>query len=176
MTYDIETPTFQLPVPERTGYEFVGWSGPELDNNTVSVSIPLGSFGHREYTAHWEAKQYTITYDAAGGEVSEPTKTVTYDAEYSDLLIPTRRGYIFEGWYNEAGEPVEMSGVWKTDASVTLIAHWSIVSYDIFYELNGGENFSANPDQYTVEDTHGLYVHGLDLCRTRHTRKERRAR
>ncbi len=153
ITYDIETPTFQLPVPKRTGYEFLGWSGPDLDKNTVSVSIPLGSFGHREYTAHWEAKQYTITYDPAGGEVSEPTKTVIYDKEYADLLIPTRKGYVFEGWYNEAGEPVEMTGVWQSDRDVTLTAQWSIVLYDIIYEVNGGENPSANPDRYTVEDT-----------------------
>jgi len=44
-------------------------------------------------------KEIVITFDANGGNVSEPSKTVKYNSEYGNLPEPTRTGYTFEGWY-----------------------------------------------------------------------------
>ena len=42
-TYTIETADFTLINPERTGYEFAGWTGTGLDKATVEVKIAKGS-------------------------------------------------------------------------------------------------------------------------------------
>ena len=53
-TYTIETRTFTLKNPTKSGYTFTGWSGTGLDGeNNMTVTIPTGSTGNRTYTAHW---------------------------------------------------------------------------------------------------------------------------
>ena len=51
----------------------------------------------------------------------------------AELPVPTKEGYIFEGWYSEKGELVETATV-----SGTLTAHWRDY-YVIDFDLNGGE-------------------------------------
>ena len=52
-TYTSQTPTFTLVNPTRQFYEFIGWTGTDLTEPTVTVEITQGSTGHRSYTAHW---------------------------------------------------------------------------------------------------------------------------
>jgi uncharacterized repeat protein (TIGR02543 family)/uncharacterized repeat protein (TIGR01451 family) len=52
-SYNISTPDFTLLPPTRTNKIFVGWTGSNGDINDTSVTIPAGSAGNREYTAHW---------------------------------------------------------------------------------------------------------------------------
>ena len=60
-TYNIETETFTLENPERTGYTFTGWSGTDLTgNNNMTVTIQKGSTGNRTYTAHWTVNNYML--------------------------------------------------------------------------------------------------------------------
>ena len=45
--------TINLPAtnPTRAGYDFAGWTGTGLTEETMEVVIPTGSTGHRNYTA-----------------------------------------------------------------------------------------------------------------------------
>lgn len=52
-SYNIETGTFNLVTPSRTGYSFTGWTGTGLGWATTTVTIPKGSTGDRGYTANW---------------------------------------------------------------------------------------------------------------------------
>ena len=36
-------------------------------------------------TALWTANNYTVTFDATGGDVTPTSKEVTYDSPYGDL-------------------------------------------------------------------------------------------
>lgn len=53
-SYNIETATFTLNNPTRSGYNFTGWSGTGISGKSTSVSIAKGSTGDRNYTANWE--------------------------------------------------------------------------------------------------------------------------
>ena len=54
-SYDIETETFTLNNPTKTGYTFKGWSGTGLTGDTnQTVTVSKGSTGNRTYTANWE--------------------------------------------------------------------------------------------------------------------------
>lgn len=53
-TYNIETDTFTLPVPTKTGYTFIGWTGSNGNTPQTSVSITKGSNGDKSYTANWK--------------------------------------------------------------------------------------------------------------------------
>ncbi|MBR1376674.1 MAG: InlB B-repeat-containing protein [Bacilli bacterium] len=52
-TYTIETNTFTLNNPSRTGYTFKGWSGTGIADKSTSVTIPKNSNGNRSYTANF---------------------------------------------------------------------------------------------------------------------------
>ena len=53
-SYTVECDTITLNNPTENGYIFTGWSGTDLSgNNNMTVTIPKGSTGNREYTAHF---------------------------------------------------------------------------------------------------------------------------
>ena len=56
-----ETDSFNLGVPLRYGYRFLGWIGTGLASPEKKVAIPVGSRGDREYTALWEKKERAAT-------------------------------------------------------------------------------------------------------------------
>ena len=52
-SYNIETASFNLVTPSRTGYTFTGWTGTGLSGATKTVTVSKGSTGDRSYTANW---------------------------------------------------------------------------------------------------------------------------
>ena len=77
---------------------------------------------------------------------------------YNDALtlrgaLFTRTGYTQVGWATvDGGEKVyDLSGVYTTNAALTLYPVWQTDTYAITYDLNGGTAAEGNPDSYTVE-------------------------
>lgn len=66
------------------------------DNTSVSKTTNVGNVTAK---AFWIANEYTVSYDANGGENSLPEKTVKYDEVFKiDEHNMTKNGYIFTGW------------------------------------------------------------------------------
>ena len=88
---------------------------------------------------------YTVVFDGNGGTLisGEESQTVKYGGNVS---APTfaRDGYTFDGF--------DITNYTDVSESFTVTAGWSIITYTITYELDGGtlpEN--NNPISYTVE-------------------------
>ena len=60
-SYNIETNTFTLKNPTRSGYTFTGWTGSNGSTKQTSVSITKGSTGNKTYTANWQVNQASVT-------------------------------------------------------------------------------------------------------------------
>lgn len=90
----------KLPYPEKGGYFFEGWSGTGMTGQEYYVTIPEGTTGNREYTAHWKPTTYEIAFHMNGGE---PLASIFYTVESPDfdLPIPVRNGYKFVGWTSD---------------------------------------------------------------------------
>ena len=90
----------KLPYPEKGGYFFEGWSGTGMTGQEYYVTIPEGTTGNREYTAHWKPTTYEIAFLMNGGE---PLASIFYTVESPDfdLPIPVRNGYKFVGWTSD---------------------------------------------------------------------------
>ena len=58
--YTVEN-NFTLPMPTKTGYTFLGWSGTGLNSITKNVTIS-NNIGNRNYTANWSKNNYTVNY------------------------------------------------------------------------------------------------------------------
>ena len=134
--------------PTKTGYSFIGWSGTGLSGNTKNLVIAAGTWGDLSFTANWQANNYTITYDYNDGTTAKTTQNVTFDSSYK-LIVPTRNGYKFGGWF--CGNEKIADGTYKTPSDITLKATWKIITYTISYDLGGGTVATANSTKYTVE-------------------------
>ena len=153
---------FNLPIPTRTGYTFLGWyyEGKPIESGNWSIASNI------TLESRWELTTYRITFDADGGVVFPEFIEVTYGEE---LVLPTpnpRNGYVFAGWHND-GTPYNTSDIWYGGADITLTAWWNLaVAFD--YTINSdGETCTItgvtlndytvvqipeNIDGYTVTD------------------------
>lgn len=129
-SYTVETETFTLPLPSRTGYHFIGWTGANGDTPQVNVSIPIGSTENKTFIANWEINTYTINLDLGeadgeGGSVDPASLTKTHGI---DITLPTPMwNRPFVGWsYNDSniGTVCNIDGN-TNQAEITLVALWS---------------------------------------------------
>jgi uncharacterized repeat protein (TIGR02543 family) len=70
-------------------------------------------------------ENYTVTYDADGGNIDSATQTVTVGESFV-LATASRDGYTFLGWYS--GDDKMENGKWTIKNNVTLKAKWEITS------------------------------------------------
>ncbi|MBR3133250.1 MAG: InlB B-repeat-containing protein, partial [Clostridia bacterium] len=96
----MEGNTFNLPTPSAvTGYTFSGWYTAALAGTKIGdAGASYTPSATTTLQGQWTANDYTVTFDANGGTVSQASKSVTYDSSYGSLPTPTRVGYTFQGW------------------------------------------------------------------------------
>ena len=135
------------------GYSLVGWTfrgwatsanGAVLygDEDTVKNLTSTANGTYNLY-AVWEANKYTVTFVTAGGSSVSPVEA-TFDSGLPTIGLPTRAGYMFDGFYtakNGGGtQYYKADGTAETDkykvaGNLTLFAKWIPVSYTIaFYD------------------------------------------
>lgn len=149
--YSVTTSTFNFLNPTRTGYTFGGWySNSGLTTSITQVAV--GSTGNKEVWAKWTMNTYTITYYLDGGtnSVNNPANFTVTSAAIT-LLNPTRLGYTFGGWFTESTFTNVIAEIPMGSASnYSLWAKWSINTYYITYEVNGGLNHPSNVYEFKV--------------------------
>lgn len=141
----------ELPVPTRTGYTFLGWfdkNGEEVTSETIFRNTATIT-----YTAKWEAKTYTVTFNPDGGTVDPTEKEVTFDTALGKLPTPTKTGYTFQGWKDAEGNAVTADTVYTVADNTTYTAQWTANTYVI--NLDAGEGIV---DPTTVQATFGQAV------------------
>ncbi|MBR5515476.1 MAG: InlB B-repeat-containing protein, partial [Clostridia bacterium] len=125
--YDTET---VLPVPVKTGYNFMGWYEDKLCEGECVTVIDAKNTVAKTFYAKWEAQTYTITYitgedDAAAVSLEDAPATHTYNTK-TVLVNPVREGYTFLGWYTTDTFKTKVTYLSKTGytADITLYAKW----------------------------------------------------
>ena len=129
--YNIETETFTLNIPVKTGYTFTGWTDGE-GNKSESVTIETGSYGNRTYTASWTPTVYTITYILDGGTLSSPNPA-EYTIESDDIVLrqPQKEGYEFAGWELDGNNVGLIATIAKgTYGDLVFTAVWNEIIVD----------------------------------------------
>ena len=136
-----------------TGYEFVNWTSGEDEVSkenpyvfTVTDDVSL--------TANFQAATYTITYHPGDGATFTTEKN-SYTIESEDITLdePTKTGYKFDGWYDNA----EFTGaaVTKIASGQTgdkeFYAKWTAETYTITYHPGDGATFTTEKNSYTIE-------------------------
>ncbi len=143
--YTVESEAFQLPIPVRTGYIFLGWTGEGITEPQKTIEIPQGSTGDRTYTANWQVIEYTIITLLEGGNAGS-SEVYFYTVEQTVTLpTPTRTGYTFLGWTGE-GITTPQPNVTIPKGSTgdkTYIENWEVNIYTITLGTDGGDALDA---------------------------------
>lgn len=133
-----------LPTPTRAAtaeysYTFAGWftaaSGGTQISSTTTVT------GNVTYYAHWTAtkRSYTATFNGNGGSTPSPSSiTKEYNAALGTLPTCSRTGYTFLGWYTASSGGTKISTTTVVTKDITYYAQWSINSYTLTFNPNGG--------------------------------------
>ena len=136
-TYTIETETFTLNNPTKTGHTFKGWKLNGEGDAMMEVTIAQGSTGHLAYTATWQVNQYTITFDSNGGSDVDPI-TLNYGSTVTAPAAPTKTGYDFAGW--TPALPATMPA-----ENITVTANWTVKTYTVSITGGGVSADNMNP-------------------------------
>ena len=161
-TYQVDTPSFALNNPTRTGYTFIWWSGTELEGlDNTNVTIVIWSVGDREYEANWQANKYNVTYKANGWEWVDVVEEAVYDAKYVFTGNKfTKTGYRFVEWNTKSDGTGTwytewFSGIWKTTTWVNLYAQWTAETYTVTFDGNEWEVVWDNTKEVSYDGEYG---------------------
>ena len=178
-------PNVILPSPYSsytppTGYSFSKWKNygdggnSSLTGNTYSAGTNINtsiSYTYNETKKEiWfypvlTANTYTVKLDKDGGTGGTSSVTATYDSAMPSITIPTRTGHTFGGYYTEkngGGKQYYTStgtsaNKWdKAENNVTLYAKWTINSYNLTANPNGGTIGTTLPTGWVISGTNAV--------------------
>lgn len=175
--FTIETATFNLLTPTRTGYTFKGWFTNSALSGTAVSQVEKGSYGNKTFYAKWQANTYTIKFDPnnkattpnnihGDAFTTDPTGTTesvtaTYDSNVTLTKNGfTRTGYTFKGWSKTAnsktaeftdGQTLTKPNFKSAQGdSIILYAIWEPITYTIKFHSNDDSLGNWNTtDSYT---------------------------
>ena len=144
ITQDYGTAIAKPADPTKTGYTFDGWDA------EIPTTMPAGDMTIK---AQWTANQYTVKFDANGGEGTMEATSFTYDAEQKLTKNSfTRAGYNFTGWklgtasYGDEATVKNLTA--EVGATVTLVAQWGINRYTVSFDTDGGTTIAPITQDY----------------------------
>ena len=136
--YNVESNSFTLPTPTRTGYTFTGWTGSNGTTPSLNVTVSKGTTGNLSYIANWKTDNYSITYNLNGGSISNNPKNYNVESNSFTLPTPTRTGYTFTGWTGSNGTTPSLNVTVSkgTTGNLSYIANWRQNYYTVRYYVN----------------------------------------
>ena len=181
--------TISSTVPVRSGYTFLGWS---TSSNATSASYAGGDTislsANTTLYAVWEEipvyVAYELVYDANGGSgAPESLSFLENQTIYISEEIPTRFGYVFEGWVSQDGfwyypgqeamffEATVLYASWgnqKLSADESIVLEITDECREVFVEFSPEESgvyaFKSFDTQDKLDTTGVLYdINGTEL-------------
>lgn len=133
-------PMPNVSVPTKEDYEFDGYytevegGGTKYYNADGTPALSTAGDASTLY-AKWNRVGTNITLDKEGGTGGDDSTLGVLDQTLADVIVPTRPGYTFNGYYSEPNgqgtqyynENGQSSFVWNSEAaSATFYASWTI--------------------------------------------------
>ncbi|MBQ6467922.1 MAG: InlB B-repeat-containing protein [Clostridia bacterium] len=122
--------------PEMTGYNFTGWDPANIPDAMGTQNL--------EFTAQWEAIDYTVTWVFGNGDENQ-VDTYNYEDEINIPADPERTGYNFTGW-----DPAVIPDAMGTQ-NLVFTAQWEAIDYTVTWVFGNGD--ANQVDTYNYEDT-----------------------
>ena len=141
-------PGEMVEIPQQTsreGYTFDGWYEDAETTKAYDFKSPVTKA--MTLFAKWVKSTYTVTFDAQGGS-AVAAQTVAYKAMVTVPQAPTRAGYTFDGWYEDAGTTKAYDFKTPVTEAKTLYAKWNKNTYTVTFDAQGGSTVAAQKAAY----------------------------
>jgi len=139
-SYTIETPDFTLPTVTKNGYTFADWTynGNPVNPTALPTTADRVASKDMVFVATWTLISYKVVYDVAGGTAIQDD-SYNIETGISSLPTPQREGYVFDGWYRDNQK---VTSIPAGTGDVTLVAHWTEISYTLSFKTNNGTSLA----------------------------------
>lgn len=160
-TYHYDDEITKLVPDELDGYIFKGW----YNEQTYETKFNLTHMPAENITVYalWEVKKFVLTFNynyEGAPENVEQNNDFNTKIEYPE--DPTREGYTFIGWFDDAENGEEFTLEYMPADDVTVYAHWSINSYTLTYYFNYPATYIAKHPEAEQERIE-TYEYDADL-------------
>ena len=143
----------------KSGYTFKGWWNSASDGSgtqTYTAGDVYKDPSDMTLYAVWVPNgQFAIVYDPNGGTGTIPNiQTFTGGASVTaatPVANFVKRGYTFGGWTDGSTTRAAGSSWTSGSADIRLVAIWTLNSYNLSYNVNGGSGSAPTGGSYTVE-------------------------
>lgn len=131
----------------RTGYTFAGWNTASNGSGTAyanGASYPFTA--STTLYAQWTPSSSTVTFDSNGGTGTMSNQTASVATNLTTNAF-THSGYTFAGWNtasNGSGTAYLDGASYPFSSSTTLYAQWTLITYTVTFNSNGGTGTMAN--------------------------------
>jgi len=164
---------YKLPTtnPTRAGFTFANWWTAASGGTQVTTNTTLTNASNHSIYAHWNPNTITLTLNNQSATTAGSTavyykyNTATYysnsalSTTITKITVPSRTGYTFGGYYtavNGGGtQYINASGAFVNNphtalkANTTLYAKWTVNTYTVTYNQNGGTGVSPTSNTVT---------------------------
>lgn len=150
--------------PTRVGYTFAGYYTEKDGGTLIGETVDLDETGKLTIYAHWTVNSYTYSFfdDVPEEGVALTPITKNYGESISgEIPQPTKTGYTFEGWYKHpaGADPVKVTlGSTMGAEDLTLYAHWTVNSYKLIFDANGGAFLDTTTSKVVSGDYDSSFV------------------
>ncbi|MDD5924219.1 MAG: InlB B-repeat-containing protein [Clostridia bacterium] len=172
------------PSPSQTVWAFAGWttSTAAASSTVIATNATITLTADATYYALWTGT-HTLTYNANGGSGAPGVSSATgyYNSAGNQAnglhtvssTVPTRTGYTFGGWNtNTAGTGTNYtagSSYRNTSANDTLYAKWTINSYKLTINPDGGTYDGTTANTTVTQNYNTTYNFKADPTKTGYT-------
>ncbi|MBO7125229.1 MAG: ribosomal protein L7/L12, partial [Bacteroidales bacterium] len=136
----------------KTGYTFEGWYDNESCSGSSVLSVSSNDLGDKTFYAKWLVNSYDITFVTNEGTINAgELDSYTYGVGATLPTDVTKTGYTFDGWFTNTsyiGSSV-LSVLLTETGNKTFYAKWSVKSYAVTLNANGGTITNGEIDSYT---------------------------
>ncbi len=193
-TTDTGSTAKTLSIPSKPGYTFQGWyteesGGTQILTNAGALVSNWDTTSNMTVYPQFTINSYTLTINPNGGEYNSSTSNTTVKQDFGTtytVATPTRTGYTFAGWTNSgsgslSGWYTEESGGtqiltnagalvsnWDTTSNMTVYPQFTINSYTLTINPNGGE-YNSSTSNTTVKQDFGTTYTVATPTRTGYT-------
>ncbi|MBO4898822.1 MAG: hypothetical protein J5509_00880 [Lachnospiraceae bacterium] len=127
-------------LPARTGYTFAGYydtNGTQYYTSSGASARTWDKTANTTLYARWTANTYTVTLNRNGGSGGSTGVQATYDSNMPSATMPTRNGYVFQGYYDTNAQTGGTqyytstgvsAGKWNKTVNTTLYARWKEIA------------------------------------------------
>ncbi len=148
--YTVETETFTLNNPTKTGYTFIGWTGSNGESPETAVTIEKGSIGNKTYKANWKANTdtaykieiYQMNLNEEYVKTEERQKTGETD-KIAKVVPEIKEGFTYEPSLSKVEANI------APDGSTILTVYYKRNKYTVTLEKGAGiENVNGAESYY----------------------------